>query len=249
MSRLDSPVVIGGSGGSGTRVFASICMLSGFHMGERLNESTDALVFVDFLDRWLNRYRFGYGDLNAVEQADMRAEFQHLLDGFIANVPDGSSWGWKNPRSMLALPFLNEMLPRMRFVHVVRDGRDMVNSNNTNQLTKHASVFLSEQGEHLTAEGRAMSFWSKSNCMVSSFGESRMGDRYMRIRFEDLFIEPVATVQRLSSFIERPILYRDVEGIVRMPDSIGRWRQQSERSKSESLSYGIDALRCFGYLK
>ena len=43
-------------------------------------------------------------------------------------------WGWKHPHSLLLLPLLVDAWPRLRFVHVVRDGRDMAFSANRNQL-------------------------------------------------------------------------------------------------------------------
>jgi len=43
--RLDSPVAIGGVGGSGTRLFARILLELGFHIGSDLNDSLDNLWF------------------------------------------------------------------------------------------------------------------------------------------------------------------------------------------------------------
>ena len=45
-----NPVVIGGTGGSGTRAVQSALAAAGVFMGERLNESGDAMDFEPFLD-------------------------------------------------------------------------------------------------------------------------------------------------------------------------------------------------------
>ncbi len=50
------PLVIGGKGGSGTRVFARVAICAGVSMGTNLNESLDAMCFVRFYDLWINRY-------------------------------------------------------------------------------------------------------------------------------------------------------------------------------------------------
>ncbi|BCW93430.1 MAG: hypothetical protein KatS3mg007_1324 [Thermoanaerobaculum sp.] len=55
-----------------------------------------------------------------------------------------SAWGWKEPRSIYLLPFWNELMPSLRFIHVIRDGRDMAFSANQNQLRKHGKCILGE---------------------------------------------------------------------------------------------------------
>lgn len=54
-----APVVIGGLGGSGTRVVAEILMSLGWFMGEDLNESSDNLLFTYLFKRprWYRRVR------------------------------------------------------------------------------------------------------------------------------------------------------------------------------------------------
>ena len=47
--------MIGGTGGSGTRVVQSILERAGVFMGARLNESKDAMDFEDYLDEMINQ--------------------------------------------------------------------------------------------------------------------------------------------------------------------------------------------------
>jgi hypothetical protein len=49
-----NPIVIGGSGGSGTRAVARFLTAIAVKMGEYLNQSGDALAFVDTLDALIN---------------------------------------------------------------------------------------------------------------------------------------------------------------------------------------------------
>lgn len=51
---ISSPLVIGATGGSGTRVVARICRRAGYDLGKDLNEAEDALPFASFHDRWIN---------------------------------------------------------------------------------------------------------------------------------------------------------------------------------------------------
>jgi len=55
-SQSSSPIVIGGIGGSGTRVVVSLLQAAGVFMGSRLNGSLDLLDFVPLFDahvEWL----------------------------------------------------------------------------------------------------------------------------------------------------------------------------------------------------
>ena len=62
-----------------------------------------------------------------------------LLVEHCATLEPGRPWGWKEPRSIYLLPFFHQQLPALRFLHVVRDGRDMALSANQNQLRKHGN--------------------------------------------------------------------------------------------------------------
>src|SRR5436853_7210959 len=51
-----APLVIGATGGSGTRVVARIAKHAGYNFGTKLNESEDALEFYSFHDAWVNSF-------------------------------------------------------------------------------------------------------------------------------------------------------------------------------------------------
>src|SRR2546430_11941818 len=53
-----APLVIGATGGSGTRVIARIAKLAGYNLGAKLNSGEGALEFYSFYDPWINRVVF-----------------------------------------------------------------------------------------------------------------------------------------------------------------------------------------------
>ena len=136
------PLVIGATGGSGTRVVARIARHAGYNLGRNLNSAEDALEFYSFHDKWINRFvsseRRG-ATLPKSETEKMEAEFHSALDRHYPAALRGEKlWGWKAPRSIYLLPFLEAKLPALKFIHVLRDGRDMALSPNQNQLRKHS---------------------------------------------------------------------------------------------------------------
>src|SRR5436309_3513058 len=147
MNYQSQPVIIGATGGSGTRVVARIVRHSGFFMGTNLNNAEDALEFLAFHDRWINVYLSEKEmPLTVVQKELMVEEFHVCIRKHRAFIPDESQkWGWKAPRSIYFLPFFHAQYPQMKFIHVVRDGRDMAYSKNQIQLKKHGKEILSEE--------------------------------------------------------------------------------------------------------
>ena len=121
-----NPIVIGGGGGSGTRAAARFFKAIGVQMGEYLTarkilENTHALDYdPDSLP--------GDSAARATEMIHSAADI-HCAP----SVRDGR-WGFKNPSHIFLLPIPNRAFPEFVFVHVLRDGRDMLFSENRNQL-------------------------------------------------------------------------------------------------------------------
>jgi len=247
--------VIGATGGSGTRVVARIARQAGYNLGGNLNEAEDALEFYGFFDAWIDPYILAQRQergLTSWQSARMKEDFYAAL---ARHIPEAERrrqlWGWKAPRSIYLLPFFHGECPHVKFVHLLRDGRDMALSSNQNQLRKHGAAVLEfrERLFHSTRE-RSILLWQKINIFAADFGESHMGENYLRIRFEDLCGAPGETVRRILAFLGSPI---DAEAIARAevvpPKTLGRWRECSPRVISRLQEKGGTGLRRFGYLE
>ena len=148
---MPGPYVIGATGGSGTRVVARIVRHGAMFVGTDLNASDDALGFGDYSDRWINVFMGGGGarpsspETSAAMAQDLQATVVRHLSSLLAEAPPSRwrAWGWKEPRSIFLLPFFDLHFPQLKFLHVIRDGRDMAYSSNQNQLLKHGRTVLS----------------------------------------------------------------------------------------------------------
>jgi Sulfotransferase family len=245
-----SPLVIAGVGGSGTRVFAAIARAAGRDMGAHVNESDDALELMAFADRWIGPYhaaRVAGTQLPQVE--DMRQELHEALARHRSG--DGP-WGWKQPRSIHFLPFLRETFAGLRFLHVVRDGRDVA-------FGRQAPTVLENAGDALLGpDWRArplpvalMELWAAANELAADYGETAMGEAYMRVRFEDLCLDPVGVTSRVAAFAGASDAagdaLADVARSVDWPRSIGSWRRADEGQREAVERAGDSALARFGY--
>jgi hypothetical protein len=236
------PGVIGATGGSGTRVVARIVRAGGMYIGDDLNRSEDALDFAAFSDRWVN----------AAVAGSQPPELTDELRALVARQwrrrpPDARAWGWKEPRSVYLLPILDAELPGLRYLHVVRDGRDMAYSSNQVQLRKHGDAVVGEDAGDAEAL-RSIALWSEVNLRAAEHGERALGSRYLRLRFEDLCADPVPAVQSIFRFFG---LEGDVERIaaaeVEAPLTLGRWRTKDAGAIAALEDRAQEALRRFGY--
>lgn len=250
----DEPLVIGATGGSGTRVFARILEHGGMFFGADRNRVEDSMPLSVFCDTWINVYAsrdrlFDEREADSLESAMDRAFAAALTGHRGGDDASGQPWGWKVPTSIYVLPFFHRHFPRLRFLHVVRDGRDIAFSENQNQLIKHGLPYLSPEDRRLKRTIRSIALWSQANLAVASYAERELGDRYLRVRFEDLCADPLPVIDQILRFAG---LAGNVEAIARLevaaPSSIGRWRQQDDRLTRRLHRHGEQALRQFNYL-
>jgi hypothetical protein len=102
-------------------------------------------------------------------------------------------WVEKTPNHLLHLQTLGAAFPEARFVHVIRDGRDVALSQRRLHMDRAPSedqvvrlVWAGKIWETLVSEGQ-----------IQGKG---LGDRYLEIRYEDVVREADQTLSRLGEF-------------------------------------------------
>ena len=240
--------MIGATGGSGTRAVARILREAGLFTGVELNESEDAWKLGDYSDRWINvLLSHRDGSLPADVERAMLDDLGVLLSEHCAPLEPGRPWGWKEPRSIYLLPFLHRHLPALRFLHVVRDGRDMALSANQNQLRKHGEA--APIPFDLSPPERSMALWSWANVTAARYGEEHLRDHYLRIRFEDLCARPVEVAGRMIEFLGLTGDPTAVSHAIEAPASLGRWRAEPRATIEALEKQGGAALVELGYAR
>jgi sulfotransferase family protein len=236
-------------------VIARIARRAGYNLGSNLNSAEDALEFYSFHDRWINRFVWA-GDGNRAltdsEAGEMERDFQSALGRHLpaaTREAPGTRWGWKAPRSIYLLPFLITQFERLKFIHVLRDGRDMALSPNQNQLRKHGRAVLSWKERLFNPlPERSLLLWHRVNRRAAEYGEENMGQNYLRIRFEDLCSQPVETTAKILLFLG---VQMDPEPLARTeissPLTIGRWQTCPPQMIARFKAIAAVSLRKFGY--
>jgi hypothetical protein len=246
-----APLIIGATGGSGTRVVARLARHAGYDLGENVNASEDAMAFRSFHEKWVNRFAAAqdrHKPFSKSETARMAKDFEHAL---ARHGGAGERWGWKTPRAIYVLPFLHAQFPRLKFIHVIRDGRDMAFSRNQNQLRKHGAAVLSlTERWSLPKPVRSILLWERVNLRAALYGEMHLRQNYLLLRFEDLCRASIQHTRRVMEFLHANV---DVDEIARAevspPTSIGRWHEESPEMLAEMERVAAVALKKFGYLE
>ncbi|MBA3882529.1 MAG: sulfotransferase [Chthoniobacterales bacterium] len=158
--------------------------------------------------------------------------------------------GWKAPRSIYFLPLFHQLFPSVKFIHVLRDGRDMAFSDNQNQLRQHGRAILSWRERWFVGTPlRSILLWDRVNYRAATFAEARLGSNYLAVRFEDLCRSPVVTVERVLCFLGSSIDAREVASAeITPPATLSRWKAEPEEITRKLTAAAAGSLRKFGYL-
>lgn len=99
-------------------------------------------------------------------------------------------WGDKTPAYMLSVRRIGRTLPESRFIHLIRDGRDVALSQSARAINEQPPP----------AEQAAR--WVKRIKKSREQSEALKGPRYIEARYEDLVRDPEPTLRRVCEFIE-----------------------------------------------
>lgn len=253
-----APVAIGGVGGSGTRLIASIVQQLGFYMGSDLNDSMDNLLFtllfkrkelwpIDsnqneiayllklFVDHMQNGTVFKGKDLKFVEQVANQDRLQHKSDWLqqrlknsLSNQSKGEPrrlWGWKEPNTHIFLPALEQTIPSIKYIHVMRHGLDMAYSSNQNQLQLWGKLVIKESDLPQTKAEASFRYWCWAHRRINDLAH-RMDRRYLCINFEEFCSNAEKGLMQLMAFLNLSVPEQKISelaGPIKLPTTVNRY--------------------------
>jgi len=250
LAQAREPVVIGGTGGSGTRVLASLAEHAGYFIGTNLHRSLDSLDMDRFCNAWLYRHLAAGGSISSSrKQATMDRDLDRALIWHRSAIPAADApWVLKHPRTVLMLPYLHARYPRLKFIHVIRDGRDMAFSHNTRQSELYGDLLVPNAEDGQSSAEKSIRFWADSNLQAKRFGEATLAQNYLRVRLEDLCADPETEIRRMFNWLAAgDDRVQAACAIVKTPKSIGRWRTENDALLERIARIGATALDAFGY--
>ena len=155
----------------------------------------DVAAFLDDLYANPNFVRQGVArdelaaDLAATPPAGFAAAVRSVFARYAAD-HGKPRYGDKTPGYVSHLPLLAEVFPEARFVHIVRDGRDVAMSY----------LDRSEWGPATISE--AAHYWRDRVGRGRAAGRTLGPRRYREVRYEDMVDDPEATTRALCEFLD-----------------------------------------------
>ena len=235
------PIIVGGSDGSGTRAFAQLLRHLGVPMVMDDLVTLDVHAESMFggqgwpvlVTQVLNVTHSAYYNASQLpesllqtagrELSTLLQELEHrALDNPLLHnqvdkqINSGISFGFKAPISQLLLPIFRSVLPKLKFLHIVRDGRDIAVSNNQSPVKKFYDTFYPDERERdlqLIEQGfransrekiQAMQLWNDWNSQVHRYGMNSsdgVSFDYLLLRTEDLLDHSFETTLKLADFV------------------------------------------------
>ena len=96
-------------------------------------------------------------------------------------------WGEKTPRYVLKMPLISEAMPEARFIHVIRDGRDVALSVLDRTVKDLDSAEVARR-------------WSRK--IERARDDAPRLEHYLEVRYEDLVADPRPVLEEICGFIE-----------------------------------------------
>ncbi len=206
----------------------------------------------------------------AIEPFDL-TEALRAFYGLYAKKFGKPRWGDKTPPYVHRMTLIQALLPEARFIHLIRDGRDVTLSVKDLWFGANSVEEAAQRWRSLIEEARR---------------QSRELPHYLEIRYEDLVSDTEPTLRKISAFVDLPwnpgmldyhqtaeermsesyrdiVARKDEQRVVRREerkalhsltskppqrDRIGRWRQEmtaTDRERFEEIAG--ETLRELGY--
>ncbi|HEY4405507.1 MAG TPA: sulfotransferase [Xanthobacteraceae bacterium] len=263
---LDSPVVVFNKSHSGSRLLAGLLAGQGIFMGSALNESQDALPIVPLMESLVRHYYPDYGRLWGVEpwpgglEELAVAAFERHLAG--RDPRRHRAWGWKLCETGFILPVIDAIFPSARYVHLVRDGRDVAFSDhvapeqplwrkiyfNTDKIDQWRGLPLSHRAYERSSHIYNALHWVNSVEVCRTYG-AMLRERYVEVRYEDLCTRFADTAENLLAFLDCRPDPQALDAVARkvVTGRIGKFRYQPPAKQEEVLQLIEPTMLAMGY--
>lgn len=124
--------------------------------------------------------------ISGIEPFDL-GEALRAFYGLYAQKFGKTRWGDKTPKYVHSMRLIHRLLPEARFVHIIRDGRDVA-------LSTKDLWFGPDSVEEAARKWRSL--------IEKARRQSREVPHYLEIRYEDLVSETEPTLRRICEFVD-----------------------------------------------
>lgn len=186
---VEGPIIIYGAARSGTTYLVQI-----LNKHPEVYVSDETRIFAWAHDAFR---RLTGDERTSYRLRDELVDYLHrTLPGYIRDfyrqlAPEARWWGDKNPHyahphNLGCLETIRELYPDAKFLHIIRDGRDVVTSGLRGVWTEFESVHQ---------------MWTSHLDIGCDFGRALPPDQYFELRYEELIADDPAMARRIFDFL------------------------------------------------
>jgi hypothetical protein len=250
-------------------MLAELVAASGVFMGAHCNESLDSLDLFDLVAYAVRTYYPDYTALwNPAGAPDAEISrliqnvFERHLQGF--NPVAGARWGWKLCETAYILPILNYCFPSARFIHLIRDGRDVAFCNHhapddafwrkiyfdTDRIRTYRGLRFTPQSYRRRSHIYNAIHWVNSVTTGRTYG-MMLQERYLEVKYEDLCSNFELTARKVLEFIRAPDPNAALQSMASKvyKSSLGKHQHHSPRHLRQVMEIAKPLLLSLGYLE
>lgn len=211
---IDSPVIITGRGGSGTRLLSKLMQDINLFIGNDINKTEDSLEWVGpIYDLVINRIQLNNDTFSELHIQRLRNNARNILQR--ANYNAGL-WGFKLPEAILCLPELKKAFPNARFLHLTRHpvSLSMRNVHITSRFNHPVGKTVLEDGYRFIGKNdisllestheinNAISWNYQIAQAIIFFSKLESGKEYLQIKYEDIVSGPDQVLASICQFLD-----------------------------------------------
>ena len=254
------PIVVYNASHSGSRLLTRMLAHMGVYMGANLNASEDSIEMAELVEHVILEHAPDFSGLFAEGDPLLGELALSAVAAHLAERPALARWGWKLCETGHALPVIARLFPAARFVHLIRDGRDVAFSTfvapkhpywrkihfNTAELRSWQGLALSQRAYRANEPLFNAARWANSVSLGRAHG-AMLGDRYCEVRYEALVTQPARVAQELAARLDLPAPGIESRAFEIDVTRVGKWRAEDPDDLGEVCDLIGPTLSAFDY--
>lgn len=158
------------------------------HDGFRVDAFVEDLCATRWFSRWGPPAAEVRNHLASTRPGDIAQAFRDVYALYAAR-RGKRRYGDKTPTYVVRMRLLADLFPESRFVHIVRDGRDV-------------ALGMLDGGFNQTTLDECAVYWGTRVSRGREHGRALGPSRYLEIRYEEMVADPETTLQQVCGFID-----------------------------------------------
>ncbi|MTI48984.1 MAG: sulfotransferase [Firmicutes bacterium] len=195
-----NPIIMGGAGRSGTTLLRVM-----LNAHPNLCSGPEFKLFPSIINLYMQCKKFG-GIMEAYSQdlSDIQNSFREFIYSFFEKHIEESKAKRlveKTPHNVLIMKELCEIFPDAKFIHVIRDGRDVASS----LLKMNWVDFNGNKVPYTQNIKKAAAYWNQIVAKaISDSNTSYLNNKVYTVKYEDLILNTEQTLKDILSFLNEP---------------------------------------------